>query len=178
MANLISTWQEFIENDDRTSNSVLALKKAILENLFYAVGKRPEAVTDMDQFMALAYTVRDRILGKWLLTKEDYEKHAVRTVYYLSAEFLMGPYLANNLLNLGIQDVVRQVRKPSHSVRPGSLMWTCVSTNPGSRAASPQSWITASAGTSACVQIARIFRSSTSSAPLLMPEGVMMRFAR
>ena len=58
--------------------------------------------------MALAYTVRDRILAKWLLTKEDYEKHAVRTVYYLSAEFLMGPYLANNLLNLGIQDAVRQ----------------------------------------------------------------------
>jgi glycogen phosphorylase len=103
-----SKWQSLISDDDRTSTEVPVLKRAILENLFYAVGKRPEVATDIDHFMALAYTVRDRILAKWLLTKEDYETHAVRTVYYLSAEFLMGPYLANNLLNLGIQDAVRQ----------------------------------------------------------------------
>jgi starch phosphorylase len=62
----------------------------------------------MDHFMALAYTVRDRILARWLTTKGDYVKHHVRTVHYLSAEFLMGPHLANNLLNLGLQEAVRQ----------------------------------------------------------------------
>ena len=60
--------------------------------------------------MALAYTVRDRILARWLTTKEDYAQHNVRAVHYLSAEFLMGPYLASNLLNLGLQDNMRQVQ--------------------------------------------------------------------
>ncbi len=58
--------------------------------------------------MALAYTVRDRILARWLTTKEDYIKYDVRTVYYFSAEFLMGPHLANNILNLGLKDQIRE----------------------------------------------------------------------
>jgi starch phosphorylase len=103
-----SKQQDLIIEDDRTSSTVPALKRAILDNLFYVVGKRREVATDMDYFMALAYTVRDRILARWLLTKEDYAKQDVRTVYYLSAEFLMGPHLANNLLNLGLQDAIRQ----------------------------------------------------------------------
>jgi glycogen phosphorylase len=97
-----------IEDDFRTSNTVPALKQAILDNLFYVVGKRRHAATDMDLFMALAYTVRDRILAHWLTTKEDYAQHNVRAVHYLSAEFLMGPYLASNMLNLGLTDAIRQ----------------------------------------------------------------------
>jgi glycogen phosphorylase len=103
-----STPQSQIIDDERTSLTVPALKQGILDNLFYVVGKRREVATDMDYFMALAYTVRDRILARWLTTKGDYLKHNVRTVYYLSAEFLMGPYLANNMLNLGLQDAMRQ----------------------------------------------------------------------
>jgi len=99
---------DLIVDDDRTSITVPALKQAILDNLFYVVGKRAEVATDMDHFMALAYTVRDRILARWLTTKGDYLKHHVRTLHYLSAEFLMGPHLANNLLNLGLQEPVRQ----------------------------------------------------------------------
>jgi starch phosphorylase len=108
MLKQISKEHDLIVDDERTSNTVAALKQGILDNLFYVVGKRVEVATDMDHFMALAYTVRDRILARWRTTKEDYAKHNVRTVYYLSAEFLMGPYLANNILNLGIEDVIRQ----------------------------------------------------------------------
>src|SRR5271170_259243 len=103
-----STLQNQIIDDDRTSTTVPALKQAILDNLFYVVGKWPDAATDKDHFMALAYTVRDRILARWLTTKEDYIKYDVRTIYYLSAEFLMGPHLANNILNLGLQENVQQ----------------------------------------------------------------------
>jgi starch phosphorylase len=108
MQELISNGHNLIIDDDRTSTAVPALKRAFLENLFYVVGKWPDAATDMDHFMALAYTVRDRILARWLTTKEDYIKYDVRSVYYLSAEFLMGPHLANNILNLGIQDAIRK----------------------------------------------------------------------
>src|ERR1700743_3754429 len=94
--------------DNRTGNSVAALKQAILENLFFVMAKRPEAATDMDHFMALAYTVRDRILARWIATLENYVKHDARVVCYLSAEFLMGPHLANNMLNLGLTDTIRK----------------------------------------------------------------------
>jgi glycogen phosphorylase len=94
--------------DDRTATSVEALKRAILDNLFYVVGARQESASDQQFFMALAYTVRDRLLSRWLATMDRYRKHDVRVVSYLSAEFLMGPYLANNLLNLQIEQPVRQ----------------------------------------------------------------------
>jgi len=94
--------------DDRTATSVEALKRAILDNLFYIVGKTQEAASDEEFFNALAYTVRDRILARWFATVDCYKKHDVRVVCYLSAEFLMGPHLANNLLNLQLEAPVRQ----------------------------------------------------------------------
>jgi glycogen phosphorylase len=98
-------------DDDRTGVKVETLKQAILENLRYVVGKDPESATEMDYFMAVAYTVRDRILARWLATKQNYREQSARVVCYLSAEFLMGPHLANNLLNLGVEDPIRQASK-------------------------------------------------------------------
>jgi starch phosphorylase len=98
-------------DDDRTGIKVETLKQAILENLRYVMGKDPEFATDMDYFMAIAYTVRDRILARWLATRRSYSEHNVRLVCYLSAEFLMGPHLANNLLNLGVEGPIRQATK-------------------------------------------------------------------
>jgi glycogen phosphorylase len=104
-------WQALIGDDDRTRNTVADLKRSILENLFYTVGRLPAHATDMDHFMAVAYTVRDRILAQWLTTGDSYSRNDIRAVHYLSAEFLMGPYLANNMLNLEIQNEVRQATK-------------------------------------------------------------------
>src|SRR5271163_4786656 len=94
--------------DDRTAISVEALRRAILDNLFYMVGKTLEAASDQEFFTAVAYTVRDRILARWFSTWGCYKKRDVRVVCYLSAEFLMGPHLANNLLNLQLEGPVRQ----------------------------------------------------------------------
>jgi starch phosphorylase len=58
--------------------------------------------------MALAFTVRDRLLNRWLNTTQTYLEKAPRMVAYLSAEFLMGPHLGNNLIDLGIYNVVKQ----------------------------------------------------------------------
>ena len=65
-------------------------------------GKFPALATKNDYYMALAYAVRDRMLQRWISTAAAYTKHGSRTVAYLSAEFLMGPHLGNNLINLGI----------------------------------------------------------------------------
>ena len=69
-------------------------------------GKFPALATRSDYYMALAYTVRDLIMQRWISTAATYTQHGSRTVSYLSAEFLMGPHLGNNLLNLGIYDQV------------------------------------------------------------------------
>jgi glycogen phosphorylase len=98
-------------DDDRTGIRVDTLKRAILENLRYVMGRDPESASERDYFMAVAYTVRDRILARWLATRKNYAEHNVRVVSYLSAEFLVGPHLANNLLNLQIDDPVREATK-------------------------------------------------------------------
>jgi len=97
-----------LEDDDRTALSKEALKNAFLDDLFYVQGKFPALATKNDYYMALAYAVRDRMLQRWISTAATYTKQASRTVAYLSAEFLMGPHLGNNLINLGIFDRVKQ----------------------------------------------------------------------
>ena len=97
--------------DDRTGTSVETLKRAILDNLYYVVGKTPEAATAIDHYSAVAYTVRDRILARWIATLESLASRDVRIVSYLSAEYLVGPHLANSLLNLGVEAPFRQAIK-------------------------------------------------------------------
>ena len=83
-------------------------KQAFLDNLFCVQGKTPALATRHDYYMALAYTVRDRMLHRWISTADAYTSLGSRTVSYLSAEFLLGPQLGNNLLNLGIFDLARE----------------------------------------------------------------------
>src|SRR6516162_7083175 len=104
------TLSEPIE-DDRTGLSVPVLRRACADNLFYIQGRFPAIATKNDLYMALAYTVRDRLLHRWINTIETYLKekeHELKLVCYLSAEFLLGPRLRNSLINLGIHDEVRQ----------------------------------------------------------------------
>ena len=95
-------------DDDRTALSKEALKNAFLDNLYYVQGKFPALATKNDYYMALAYAIRDRMLQRWISTAAMYTKSASRTVAYLSAEFLMGPHLGNNLINLDIFERVKQ----------------------------------------------------------------------
>ena len=94
--------------DDRTALTKEALKNAFLNDLFCVQGKFPALATKNDYYMALAFAVRDRMLQRWISTASAYTKQASRTVVYMSAEFLMGPHLENNLINLGILDSVKQ----------------------------------------------------------------------
>lgn len=94
--------------DDRTGLDIETLKRAILDNLFYIQGKFPEIATLNDYYMALAYTVRDRLIHRWLISTQTYTKVQPREVCYLSAEFLLGPHLGNVLINLGIYDRMQQ----------------------------------------------------------------------
>ncbi len=104
---IISRNQVLVE-DDRTGTSLETLRRAVLDNLFYIQGKFPAIATRNDYYMALAYTVRDRLVHNWIRTVETWLQKDVKIVCYLSAEFLLGPHLGNNLINLGIYDPVRK----------------------------------------------------------------------
>jgi glycogen phosphorylase len=91
----------------RTGTSPEILTQAILDNLYYIQGRLPELATRNDWYMALAYTVRDRLLHHWIQTLNIMTAD-VKVVSYLSAEFLLGPQLGNNLINLGIWEQVRE----------------------------------------------------------------------
>lgn len=101
--------QEFNRRlSDTPDDPVLRLRHAFLHHLFYTQGKFPALATKTDYYLALAYAVRDRLLQRWISTANEYQKTGARTVCYFSAEFLMGPHLGNNLINLGLFDVARQ----------------------------------------------------------------------
>jgi len=94
--------------DDRTGTSIETLRRAILDNLFFVQGKFPEIATRNDYYMALAYTVRDRLLQRWINTVDTWLRRGVKIVCYLSAEFLIGPQLGNNLVNLNLREPVNE----------------------------------------------------------------------
>jgi starch phosphorylase len=104
--------------DDRTGMSVETLKRAFADNLYYIQGKNEFLATPYDYYMALAYTVRDRLLHRWINTTTSYIKKDVKEVFYLSAEFLMGKQLGNNLLNLGLYERVEvALRELGHELK-------------------------------------------------------------
>jgi starch phosphorylase len=94
--------------DTRLGNSPAELKQSILDNLYFIQGRPAELATLNDWYMAVAYTVRDRMMENWVsLINTFYDKNP-KIVGYLSAEFLMGPHLGNALINLGIFDETKE----------------------------------------------------------------------
>ncbi len=89
-----------------------SLRRDFIEKLFYQQAKFPAVATLNDHYLALAYVVRDRLLARWTRTARTYFERGSRTVAYLSAEFLLGPQLGNNLLCLGIEPAVREALAP------------------------------------------------------------------
>jgi starch phosphorylase len=75
------------------------LNNGINDRLYYTLGKRPDNASKHDFYMALCYAVRDQMMSYWLNNQQPNKKE----VAYLSAEFLIGPQLNNNLLNLGLK---------------------------------------------------------------------------
>jgi len=82
-------------------------KRVFLDKLYYIQGKFPRLATRNDYYLALAYAVRDLLLSRWIGSAAVYTAKGARTVAYLSAEYLMGPHLGNNLVNLEIYDEVK-----------------------------------------------------------------------
>ncbi|TMB27618.1 MAG: glycogen/starch/alpha-glucan phosphorylase [Deltaproteobacteria bacterium] len=92
-------------------NEAAALLHSFTNHLLYSLAKDQYSATELDRYMSLALTVRDRLIERWISTQQRYYKKDAKRVYYLSAEFLMGRALANNLINLGLYDTARDAMK-------------------------------------------------------------------
>src|SRR6516225_7405982 len=88
----------------RTGLEADAIAAALIDHLHYLQAKLPQYATRNDWYMALAYTVRDRMMHRYITTLESIagKNTDAKAVAYLSAEFLTGPHLGNSLISLGI----------------------------------------------------------------------------
>lgn len=84
------------------------IKSSFLENLFYRLGRLPAVATQNDLYTALALVVRDRVFRKFVKSTAEFARKDARAVAYLSAEYLPGPHLGKNLLNLEITEKTKE----------------------------------------------------------------------
>jgi starch phosphorylase len=99
---------ETLAASTRSGLTAEAIARDFVHNLFCRQAKFPEVATNNDLYLALAWTVRDRLLDRWIRSASAYREKSSRTVCYLSAEFLIGPQLGSNLLALGITEQTRE----------------------------------------------------------------------
>ncbi|EMG37861.1 glycogen/starch/alpha-glucan phosphorylase [Desulfocurvibacter africanus PCS] len=92
--------------EEKTSAEVLG--HDFCHHLYYSQGKIGRTASLYDIHMAASRTVRDRILHRWMNTVHHLVSDDFRVVAYLSAEFLIGPQMSNNLLCLGLTEAARQ----------------------------------------------------------------------
>ena len=94
----------------RTGMSTPALRRALFDHLLYTCTKDINDATPSDVYRALSHAVRDRLIHRWLATRATYLSNGeVKLVCYLSSEFLIGRSLGLCLVNLGLEDNVREI---------------------------------------------------------------------
>ncbi|KAB7666827.1 glycogen/starch/alpha-glucan phosphorylase [Bacillus sp. B1-b2] len=85
-----------------------SFKTHFLQKLEMTYGKPFEETTSSDHFQTLGHMIREYVSTDWINTNEQSRKYDGKQVYYLSIEFLLGRLLHNNLINLGIDQVVME----------------------------------------------------------------------
>ena len=93
--------------DVRTGMRPESLTQAVTDHLSYSLGCLPAVANTHNYYRALALAVRDRMQHRWMNTTQTYFDLHRKVAAYLSAEFLLGPHLGNNLVNLGIEQAAR-----------------------------------------------------------------------
>jgi len=95
----------------RTGLTAEDLRDGVTEHLFFTLGCTTAAATPHDLYMALSHAVRDRLMSRVLASQEAIQQNKAKGVAYLSAEFLIGPQLGNNLLMLGLRQEAEEAMR-------------------------------------------------------------------
>lgn len=83
-------------------------KKSVEDYTKVLFRKSVDEASKQQLFQAVSYSVKDLIIDQWMATHKEYEKKDVKTVYYLSMEFLMGRALGNNIINMRANKVIKE----------------------------------------------------------------------
>ena len=102
-AGLFKKWGTFNKGMDAKSIQI-----SFANHLEYSLSKDKYTATMRDLYHSLSLTARDRLIERWIRTQQMYHDHDMKRVYYLSAEYLMGRALTNNLINLGMYAEARK----------------------------------------------------------------------
>jgi starch phosphorylase len=95
-------------NANRTGTNPETLLSSFRNHLRYDLAVDRFSSTPHDKFLAAAWAVRDRLVEGWIRSQNEFYATKAKRVYYLSLEFLMGRSLGNNVMNLEIEDAVRE----------------------------------------------------------------------
>ncbi|XP_035217681.1 glycogen phosphorylase-like isoform X2 [Stegodyphus dumicola] len=83
--------------------NIAEVKKTFNRHLHYTLVKDRNVATQRDYYFALAHTVKDHLVGRWIRTQQYYYEKDPKRIYYLSLEYYMGRTLCNTMINLNIQ---------------------------------------------------------------------------
>ena len=86
-------------HNDMTAEGI---KLSYEANMKYVLAKDQYSSTTFDKYLALSYSIRDRLVDRWINTQQRYHKQNLKRVYYLSLEFLIGRLLGNYVYNFGL----------------------------------------------------------------------------
>lgn len=97
--NLFKSWDTF-----RKAMDAFGIELGVANHLQYSLSKDQYTATRNDLYQSLALTVRDRLIERWIMTQQAYYHTDAKRIYYLSAEYLLGRALTNNIINLGLYE--------------------------------------------------------------------------
>lgn len=94
--------------DGRTAMTAETFKEAFEHNLYYTRGQAVQSASLNDSYTSLCYTVRDHLINRWHKTVDTYFETNPKFVYFLSAEYLLGRQLRQNMLYTATEQLARQ----------------------------------------------------------------------
>jgi starch phosphorylase len=83
-------------------------KKSVQDNVKMLYRRTIDEATEEQVYQAVAYSIKDTIIDEWIATHKEYEEKDVKTLYYMSMEFLMGRALGNTIISLGAKKQVKE----------------------------------------------------------------------
>lgn len=95
-------------SNEHYEHTVEGFKRALVDNLYYQRGQGAYTAGKLDVYMALAHTVRDYLIQNWRKSIDIFVEKRPKFIYYLSAEYLPGRQITQNLLYTGTTELARQ----------------------------------------------------------------------